>query len=148
MSTPDSLSMERDVQVLEFRLGEERFCVDIADINEIVEKGQLTGIPNTADHVLGVMDLRGETTTIVDPKQVLDVADVDTGERVIIFESDDARPIGWLVDSVHEVSTLGEEDVESVGEDAVVKGVISQGDRFVVWVEPDAVHATNKSRTA
>lgn len=135
------LAAETDHQVLEFELGEERFCVDIADVNEIVEKGDLTPIPNTDEHVLGVMDLRGETTTIIDPKRVLDVEEATEGERVIIFENDSGRAVGWLVDSVHEVTDLADEDVESVNDDELVRGVISQEERFVVWVAPEAINS-------
>lgn len=139
-----NVKAETDRQVLEFQLGDERFCVDIADVNEIVEKGDLTPIPNTEDHVLGVMDLRGETTTIIDPKRVLDVTDSTAGERVIIFESDSGRAIGWLVDAVHEVTDLADEDVESVNDDELVRGVISQAERFVVWVAPGAINTTTR----
>lgn len=139
---------DRTVQVLEFSLDAERYCVDISDIDEIVEKGSLTPVPNTADHVVGVMDLRGETTTIVNPKGVLDVAGEPTGERVVIFEDEVTGSIGWLVDAVHEVSTIGTDTVESVGNEGLLNGVVSQAERFVIWLDPDAVNASTSTPEA
>ena len=60
-------------QVLEFALGDETYCVSIDYVTEIVDVGELTTVPNAPRHVEGVMDLRGRTTSIVDPKTVFDI---------------------------------------------------------------------------
>lgn len=129
------------VQVLVFTLDETRYCVTIETVNEIVQKGALTPIPNAADHVRGVMDLRGETRTILDPKLVLD-EDGDTDpDRVIIFESETDRSVGWLVDQVHEVTTLSEAAIESVSDEASIRGVVREDDRFIIWIAPEVINA-------
>lgn len=129
-------------QILEFSLGDNRYGVAISEVDEIVEKGSLTPLPKSSRHVEGVMDLRGETTTIVDPKRVFDVDGESVGNRVIIFERTEGQGIGWIVDAVHEVSTLAEADVESVNDDAdSINGVIQRENRFVIWVDPDPINA-------
>ncbi|MBS3761377.1 chemotaxis protein CheW [Halodesulfurarchaeum sp.] len=132
-------------QVLVFTLGDTQYCVGIDRINEIVEKGDLTALPNTADHVLGVMDLRGETTTIIDPKLVLDTGAETDAERVIIFGTDGERPVGWLVDQVHEVADVSDDETESVAEDETVRGVIRSEDRFIIWIDPSAVNSVTQT---
>lgn len=130
-------------QVLEFRLGEETYCVSIEYVTEIVDMGELTPIPNSPPHVEGVIDLRGNTTSIVDPKVGLGV-DGELGDRIVIFDSaifDDDRSIGWAVDSVEEVSDVSEEDVD----DAPVKrdhirGLIKRESTFIVWIDPQQIN--------
>lgn len=130
-----------DRQVLVFTLGDSQYCVGIDTINEIVEKGDLTRVPNAADHVKGVMDLRGETTTIIDPKQVLDSGADAGADRVVIFGRGDERPVGWLVDRVHEVADVSQDDLESVSDEETVRGVIRSEERLIIWIDPEPVNA-------
>jgi purine-binding chemotaxis protein CheW len=132
-------------QLLVFTLGDTQYCVGIDRINEIVEKDDLTALPNTADHVRGVMDLRGETTTIIDPKLVLDTGAKTAADRVIIFGTDRKRPVGWLVDEVHEVADVSDDEIESVTEDETIRGVIRSEDRFVIWIDPSAVNSVSQT---
>jgi len=83
------------------------------------------------------MDLRGETTTILDPARLLDVAGERSGEQVVVLDDADRR--GWLVDRVHRVRGLRDVTVDTVPESPLINGVVSDGDRFTVWVDPDTV---------
>lgn len=129
-------------QVLEFCLGNETYCVSIEYVTEIVDMGELTPIPNSPPHVEGVIDLRGNTTSIIDPKVGLGI-DGELGDRIIIFDStifDDDRSVGWAVDSVEEVSDI---DAESVDDSPIegdhIKGLIKRESGFVVWIDPRAM---------
>lgn len=135
-------------QVLEFELGEETYCVSIDYVTEIVEEGDLTSVPNSPAHVEGVMDLRGRTTSIIEPKEVFGIEDGNAANRrIIVFEPEivaDQGGAGWLVDDVDQVVQIDPTDVdEGPAEDSdAIKGVVKQGDgNFVIWVDPRAVHA-------
>ncbi|WP_134672096.1 chemotaxis protein CheW [Halorussus marinus] len=130
-----------DVQVLEFRLEDRKYCIDIAHVDEIVDKDELTPLPNSDPRVEGVMDLRGTTTTIINPKKVLDLEESETGNRIIVLETDDEdSEVGWLIDAVNQVVSLDDETVdESVDSDSV-KGIVRQDDGFVVWVKPEEIN--------
>ena len=141
MSQEPPQSVETE-QVLEFRLGEETYCVSIEYVTEIVDMGELTPIPNSPPHVEGVIDLRGNTTSIIDPKVGLGIGG-DLGDRIVIFDStifDDDRSVGWAVDSVEEVSEVPAEDVDDspVDEDHI-RGLIKRDSEFVVWIDPETV---------
>jgi purine-binding chemotaxis protein CheW len=135
-------------QVLEFKLGEEQYCVSIDYVTEIVDVGELTTVPNSPAHVEGVMDLRGRTTSIVDPKVIFELRkdDADT-QRIIVFDPEiveDQGAAGWLVDEVNQVVQINPDNVdESPAEDEeAIEGVIKQeeGD-FVIWVNPESIHS-------
>lgn len=140
---------QETTQVLEFELGEETYCVSIDHVTEIVDVGELTTVPNSPRHVRGVMDLRGRTTSIVDPKVVFNIdGESSDTQRIIVYDPEiveDQAAAGWLVDGVRQVVQVDPADVdESPAEDrAAVLGVIKREDQdgFVIWVDPEAVHA-------
>ncbi len=138
MSERAAQPVETD-QVLEFQLGEETYCVSIEYVTEIVDMGELTPIPNSPPHVEGIIDLRGNTTSIIDPKVGLGI-DGELGERIVIFDSsifDDDRSVGWAVDSVEEVSEVSSENVDDSPIDKDhIRGLIKRESTFVVWVDP------------
>jgi purine-binding chemotaxis protein CheW len=130
-----------DVQVLEFRLEDRNYCIDIAHVDEIVDKEELTPLPNSAPRVEGVMDLRGTTTTIVNPKTVLDLDETETGDRVVVLESDGEGNVGWLIDAVNQVVGVDPDAVDESVENESVRGIVRQDDGFVVWVKPEQINA-------
>ncbi len=144
-STADEPSTHGEVtQVLEFGLGDETYCLDIDVIDEIVDAGQLTRIPNSPAHVEGVMDLRGRTTSIINPKTVFDIDTEGERNRIIVFDPDaigDQGTIGWIVDEVYQVSDITPQDVDetTTANDENVHGIVKGDEKFVVWVDPDIV---------
>ncbi|UPW00420.1 chemotaxis protein CheW [Halorussus gelatinilyticus] len=130
------------VQVLEFRLEDRKYCIDIAHVDEIVDKDELTPLPNSEPRVEGVMDLRGITTTIINPKKVLDLEETETGERVVVLESDDDEKgnVGWLIDAVNQVVSIDTDEVDESVESGSVRGIVRQDDDFVVWVKPEEIN--------
>jgi len=143
----ETATRSRTVQLLEFELGSETYCVDIAHVAEIVDVNDLTVIPNSASHVEGVMDLRGNTTTIVDPKVVFGIDDDDGArKRIIVFDPErtaDGKSVGWIVDEVDQVVEVARNDIESApgDQDEAVRGVIKRDGDFVIWVRPTVVDA-------
>jgi purine-binding chemotaxis protein CheW len=137
----DADETARTVQMLEFELGGETYCVDIDYVSEIVDRGSVTPVPNAPDFVEGVMDLRGRTTSIVDPKTLLNVGTESEAQRIVIFDADsfeDDAAVGWLVDAVHQVDRVSMDDVEEPPMDRgeFIKGIVRREDGLVVWVTP------------
>ena len=135
-----------DEQVLEFAVGEETYCVSIDYVTEIVDIGNVTTVPNAPPHIRGVIDLRGRTTSIVDPKVVFGIDDDGDERRIIVFDPaivDDQGAAGWAVDEVFQVVQVDTNDVDdspSQDEEAI-RGVFKRDGDFVIWVDPKSVHS-------
>lgn len=135
-------------QVLEFELGDETYCVSIEYVTEIVDVGDLTSVPNSAPHVEGVMDLRGRTTSIINPKVVFDIEETGEPARIIVFDpeiTDDDQAAGWLVDEVYQVSQVDPENVdESPTDEGVrsIRGIVKRDGAFMIWVNPEAIRTS------
>lgn len=135
-----------DVQVLEFKLEDEVYCVDIAYISEIVDRTDLTTVPGGPPHVEGVIDLRGRTTTITNPKTALGIPATDAGKRIVIFNAErlaDGKATGWIVDEVYQVTRISMDDVDEspFADDETVQGVVKRDGQLLIWINPERVGA-------
>jgi purine-binding chemotaxis protein CheW len=134
---------EEETRVLEFTLDDEHYCLDIQYIEEIVKHENITRVPNTPPHVEGVVDLRGQITTILNPKVTIGKENQEAGELIVVFDAEafeDQGYIGWVVDDVRQVSPIVESEVNDppMAED-YINGVIDRedDDEFVIWTSPD-----------
>lgn len=145
-------------QVLQFGIGEQDYCIELEYVTEILDGGEMTTVPNTAAHVEGVMDLRGQTTTIVNPLVLLEGESVDPDElltdggdpsnRVILLDGklvDGDGAIGYLVSSVSAVIELPINSLDAAGitDSPLFKGVVKQEDNdgFLIWLNPEEITA-------
>lgn len=103
------------VQVIVFRLGEERYGVDISQVREIIRPSQITKIPNAPDFVEGIINLRGQITTIINLRKRFGMPPkpIDNDTRIIVVEYNNAV-IGMMVDTVNEVKYLAQKDIEAL----------------------------------
>jgi len=103
------------VQVIVFKLGDERYGVDISQVREIIRPSQITRIPNAPDFVEGVINLRGQITTIVNLRKRFGMPPkpIDNDTRIIVVEYNNAV-IGMMVDTVNEVKYLPQKDIEAL----------------------------------
>lgn len=158
MSPEDSADGEQtpdETQVLTFTLGAETYCVAIEYVSEIVDGGTLIPLPESATHVEGVMDLRGEMTTIVNPFEVLGTETKamitdggQTDNRIVVLDAEAVgadAPTGWLVSDVHDVRTISDDllDTDAIRDSELLRGVISEenDDGFTLWVNPQQLLA-------
>jgi len=133
-------------QVLEFTLGEEQYCIDIGHVTEVVSrsKADVTSIPDSPAHVGGAIDLRGETTRVIDPSTGLSSDghedDDISQDRMIVFDAERTTGgrSGWAVTDVLRIATIDSESVETVDE-AMVNGLVAREDGHVVWIDPETL---------
>jgi len=142
--------MTGSTQVLRFRLGDSEYCLPIDYVSEIVSGEQIQALPNAAAHVEGVTDLRGQTTTIVDPSKLLDVETeqlvTDGGQatnRIVVLDSEPLgtdSSTGWLVSAVTDVIRVDESEVDTDAtvDNELLRGFLKDDDGFTLWVEPQA----------
>jgi len=135
-------TQEADTRILEFTLDDEQYCLDIQYIEEIVKHTNITRVPNTPEFVEGVVDLRGQITTILNPKVTIDKDDTSAGDLIVVFDAEafeDQGHIGWVVDDVRQVSPISEDAVNDPPmQEEYINGVIDRDDgEFVIWTTPD-----------
>lgn len=103
----------RDMQLVVFSLGSEEFGADIAQIREIIRPGEITVLPQAPDFTEGIINLRGQITTIINLRQLMgmDSKAIDSNTRIIVVENG-SNIVGLLVDRVTEVVNIRGSQVE------------------------------------
>ncbi len=112
-----NLSGDQD-QYLTFMLGGEEYGVDIHRVEEIKGWDRVTHIPNTPDHLLGVINLRGAIVPVADLRQRFGMSAVDYGPTTVVIVlrikcEDRERVMGVVVDAVSDVYDIPESKLRS-----------------------------------
>ncbi len=150
------------VDILEFTLGGESYAMDIQIAREIVEMLPITPIPRAPGHVTGLLNLRGEITTIINIHHLLGIQSAKNREEqnimVLVPDAFENTSVGMIVDEVHSVLTIDEKNIDTnvrgvdSGLSDYVHGIIklSEGDsgtteseenvqesekRLIIWID-------------
>jgi purine-binding chemotaxis protein CheW len=104
-------------QYLTFFLGGKSYGLEILNIKEIIEYGEITEVPMTPDFISGVINLRGSVVPVIDLGQRFSGKATEITKRtsIIILEvkNDDLRiEVGIVVDMVNDVLDIHPEEIE------------------------------------
>jgi len=99
-------------QLVVFKIAGEEFGVNINKVKEIIRWEEVTRIPNTASHIKGVINLRGNIIVVNDLAMKLGLPSkpVDDDTRILVVEVA-KNTIGMIVDSATEVMRLSGEKI-------------------------------------
>ncbi len=136
-------SQDSTIQVVIFNLGNERYGVETTQVKEIIKVDEITKIPNAPDFVEGVINLRGQITTIINLRKRfgLPPKEIDNDTRIIVFEQNGSI-MGIMVDTVNEVKYLSKDDIEelptvitSKSGSRLLKGIGKLPDSLVILID-------------
>ena len=112
----DDLFDDEDTQkdkYLTFRIASEDYGIAIANVTEIIGIQSITEIPEMADYIKGVINLRGKVIPVMDVRLRFKLPPREYDERTCIVVVDiDSTAVGLVVDEVSEVVDIPEGDVE------------------------------------
>jgi purine-binding chemotaxis protein CheW len=126
-----------------FYLGEECFALDIAAVREINRRVAVTPVRGAPPAVRGLLNLRGQIATVIDPAVRLGQPPRELGPstRLIVLKTSEEL-IGLCVDRIADVIAIADHEVEPVpsgGEpdpQALIAGVAQQGGETVRILAP------------
>jgi purine-binding chemotaxis protein CheW len=150
--------------VVEFGIGGTHYALDISLAREIVEMIPITPVPRAAPHIAGIINLRGEITTILNLNRLLGLPDGGQRETkkiiVLVPEAASGSNTGIIVDDVHAVRQVGEDDIapmdETMAREAYVRGIIRTGNEenetkkqsdLIIWIDLQKVIREQVTRT-
>ena len=78
--------MEKDLQVVGFRIGNETFGVRIGAVREIVRVPEITAVPSAPETMEGVINLRGKIIPGMDLRKRFGQSDIqpDNKNRILV----------------------------------------------------------------
>lgn len=105
--------MSSDLHIVGFRVGAETFGLPISLVHEIVRVPEITAVPDSAQFVEGVINLRGRIISVVDLRKRFGQAATDPSKknRVIVVDWE-GKLVGLMVDAASEVVRIPHSEVE------------------------------------
>ena len=138
--------MDKELQVVGFRIGRETFGLPIAMVREIVRVPEITSVPNAPDYIEGVINLRGRIIPIVDLRKRFGQKSFEPNKknRIVVVELG-ARTFGLIVNSASEVLRIPPSEIEEPhnvfqeGELDYVTGVGKLNGRLVILLDVNRI---------
>ncbi len=105
--------MEKELQVVGFRIGRETFGLPISMVREIIRVPDITAVPNAPAYIEGVINLRGRIIPVVDLRKRFGEKSFEPNKknRVVVVELE-TRAIGLIVNSASEVLRISPSQIE------------------------------------
>lgn len=127
------------IKLLICQLNNELFGVESSAIAEISRVGLITRVPHTPGYVLGVVNLRGNITAVIDVRDVLGLErrPISSSGRIVVCQVDGVR-VGIIVETVSEVIEVNTSKIEppllTVGQERSLysTGVIQYNNQIAV----------------
>ncbi len=151
-------------QIATFTLGNTFFGVNILLVKEVYRHMSISPIPDTAQHLCGLMNLRGRVVTVVDLNVCLNRPSKSNMEdgRLLIFKTRDETQkyikkglvkeidlgediVGFIIDQMDDVLYVEEEEIlppppHIVDVDIeLIEGVVKYKDRLVILLDVSAI---------
>lgn len=108
---------EKEGKYLTFALGPEEYGLEILKVREIIGYMEITAVPQTPNHVKGVINLRGQVIPVIDLRSKFGMETAEVTEQTCIIVVETSRgdcnySTGIVVDRVQEVLDIAGEDIE------------------------------------
>jgi len=135
-------TVEKDIQVVGFRIGTETYGVRIGAVREIVRVPEITSVPSAPDLIEGVINLRGKIIPVMDLRKRFGQAEIapDKKNRILVVELDN-KLLGLIVNAASEVLKIPPADIEAPssvfaeGESSYVVGVGKLKGRLIILLD-------------
>ena len=134
--------MEKDLQVVGFRIGNETVGVRIGSVREIVRVPEITAVPSAPETIEGVINLRGKIIPVMDLRKRFGQTEIqpDKKNRILVVELDN-KLVGLIVNAASEVLRIAPSEIEAPGnlfaegESSYVTGVGKLKGRLIILLD-------------
>lgn len=102
------------LEVLEFRLAQERYALEVRYVREVYPLKDLTPLPCTPPFVLGIVNLRGRILPVLDLKKFFDLPEQGLTDlhRIILVQGHELE-LGVLADAVMGVQSIPADSLQA-----------------------------------
>lgn len=88
---------------LGFSLGDEEYGIPLLKVREVIGMPEITPVPQSPKHFVGIMNLRGQVISIVDLRTKLSIPPKTGTEVAVVICDIGGAYLGVVVDSVNQV---------------------------------------------
>ena len=149
-----SSTVDTSEKYLTFDLDGTQYGLQITKVREIIGLMEITPLPRTPDYVRGCMNLRGQIVPVLDLRRILRMESTEDGAStcIVVVEMGDTDA-GMVVDQVHEVLDLTDEQIEDRPELGTsidlefVHGMGKKGEKVIILLDITQVLSEGEALT-
>lgn len=137
-----------ELQIVNFTVDNVNYGVPVEQVREVRDMQSVTRVPGAPDYVEGVTNLRGQIITVIDLRKRLGLTDGNAANGKIMIIDLEKSAVGVVVDTVTEVTTIKETDIQKnmeitshLGE--FILGVGKQADRLSLILDISKIVKAN-----
>jgi chemotaxis signal transduction protein len=142
---------EQEHRILVFRLAQTHYAVTVSSVREVVRDPSITRIPGLPDWVLGVTNLHGDITSVVDLSLFLGIdSDADSRKRSMLVTQSGDQQIGLVVDEVDLITSIAADQIISppftidAALVAYLRGAVERESEFIRLLDCDRLLLGNQ----
>ncbi len=147
--------MAQENKYLTFGLKEEEYAIPILNVKEIIGMMSITKVPRLPEYIIGVLNLRGKIVPVLDLRLRLGMQgkEYDARTSIIVVELQTQvglKASGIIVDTVHEVMSIDEKDIdgppqcEGAKDNDYLIGVGKIGEKVIMLLDPKKILFTTE----
>ena len=140
-------------QQIIFRVNEGEYGLDVSQVNAIETLSDVVPVPNAANHILGIMNLRGDVLPVYSLRTKFGLQEVPVNEQTkIIVTKSCGVTIAFKVDEVKEIIECDDSklaDFPSIArtqETAYVDRVANHNGRLILLLNQDRLLAESEAK--
>lgn len=133
--------MSKERQILVFSAGKSYYGLEVQDVQEVSRMPEITSVPQTATHVIGMCSNRGNLISVIDLTCQLSKGTIPAAIKDhLMVITHDTHTVGIGIDVVYNITKVKEDDIQpypyaQVDHPNLVKGVIQFNDHLVSWLD-------------
>ena len=140
------------IQLVSFLLDREEYGVDVLKVREIIRVPSITRMPNSAEYVEGIINLRGKVIPIISMRKRFGLSESEYNghTRIVIMEVADSLT-GFIVDGVSEVIRIRGGEIQpppsmvlSGGRQEFISGVYNHADKLLIIMDVDRMFSADE----
>jgi len=140
-------------QIVVFKLLDQEYSIDIMRVLEIENYEPVRKVPEVPAYIEGIINLRGTIYPIFNLRTRLHMPKHEAlHETKIILMNLEETQVGFMVDSVCEILTIEEEEIEKAPtmleryESKYINGIIKKEDRIIIIFDVDLLVSEDEEK--
>ena len=106
-------------KLISFNLNNDLYCIPLDFVKEVIKDTTITKVPGTPDFIEGIINLRGDYTTVLNLKKFMNIQNNDNNESdkkpAIIVRCND-MDLALLIDKINELFDFPEDKIKETGD--------------------------------
>lgn len=148
-------SDQNKIHYLSIKLNNELFAVNVHKVLEVLQKQQVTNVPNVPDFIKGVINFRGEILPVIEARQKFNMPSRGENEKYVIIVLDlktDERNLmlGVIADGVNDVLEISDTEIKDVPDMGAnyniefISGMIQVDTGFLMLLNVDRIFSSEE----